>query len=253
MEQLSGAWIFLSHSTKDWETVRSVRNYLEERGHKPLVFFLKCLTEYAELHELIRREIEARNWFLLCDSENAKRSKWVQQEVEYIKQFKDKSYEEIDLAVGVEQQLDRIDRLCKRATIFLSYSIQDKEIAHRVRDSFLQGGFSVWDPHHLDPKAGFANQVQIGINEAARQGFVVYLLSEESSRSAFVQSELEYACSHNANLIPILLTDYNKVKDAMPIAVQYFLGSIACSDFTRGSFEENMAHLIASMKTRRMT
>jgi hypothetical protein len=39
----TGAWIFLSHSNKDFEKVREIRNDLEQLGHRPLMFFLKCL------------------------------------------------------------------------------------------------------------------------------------------------------------------------------------------------------------------
>ncbi len=79
-----GVWVFVSHSNKDWEKVRQVRNLLEERGHRPLLFFLKSLDYETEVHELIRKEIEARKWFVLCDSENSRNSKWVQAEIEII-------------------------------------------------------------------------------------------------------------------------------------------------------------------------
>jgi hypothetical protein len=41
----SGAWIFVSHSHRDLEKVREIRNELERRGHNPLLFFLKCLSD----------------------------------------------------------------------------------------------------------------------------------------------------------------------------------------------------------------
>ena len=34
---------FISHSNKDFEPVREVRHWLAQRGHQPLLFFLKCL------------------------------------------------------------------------------------------------------------------------------------------------------------------------------------------------------------------
>ena len=40
-----GAWIFVSHSHRDLEKVRQIRNELEKRGHNPLLFFLKCLED----------------------------------------------------------------------------------------------------------------------------------------------------------------------------------------------------------------
>lgn len=68
-EEQSGAWIFLSHSNKDFEKVREIRNELEKRGHKPILFYLKCLeNDNAMLPDLLRREIAAREWFILRDS-----------------------------------------------------------------------------------------------------------------------------------------------------------------------------------------
>ena len=56
MTDAQGAWIFVSHSTRDWDKVRHIRNSLEKRGHKPLLFFLKCLRDEPELDErLINR------------------------------------------------------------------------------------------------------------------------------------------------------------------------------------------------------
>ena len=53
-----GTWIFVSHSHRDLENVRRVRNQLERRGHIPRRFFLKCLAnDDARLPALIREEI----------------------------------------------------------------------------------------------------------------------------------------------------------------------------------------------------
>ncbi len=65
MKKPEGAWIFVSHSNKDIEEVREIRNHLERRGHNPLLFFLKCIEDAEELRVLLKREIEARQIFLL--------------------------------------------------------------------------------------------------------------------------------------------------------------------------------------------
>ena len=59
LQHSEGAWIFVSHSTKDIVEVRAVRNALENMGHFPILFFLKSVSEHSELDTLIRREIEA--------------------------------------------------------------------------------------------------------------------------------------------------------------------------------------------------
>lgn len=85
-------WIFLSHSNEDYDKVRKVRNMLEDLNLRPIMFFLKCLNDDDEIDELIKREIDCRTRFILCDSDNARKSNWVKREVEYIKS-KDKPYE----------------------------------------------------------------------------------------------------------------------------------------------------------------
>lgn len=61
-------WIFLSHSNKDFAKVRLIRNYLEERSCRPLIFYLKCLSNDDEIDDLIKREIDCRK-----DEEEAER------------------------------------------------------------------------------------------------------------------------------------------------------------------------------------
>jgi len=52
----------VSHSHRDLEKVREIRNELERRGCNPLLFFLKCLdADNALLPKLIQDEIKARN------------------------------------------------------------------------------------------------------------------------------------------------------------------------------------------------
>lgn len=69
---------------------------LEDYGMRPIMFFLKCLNEEKEIDNLIKREIDCRTRFILCDSPNARKSLWVQKEVEYIKN-KGKDIEVINL------------------------------------------------------------------------------------------------------------------------------------------------------------
>jgi hypothetical protein len=74
MKQTSTAWIFVSHSNRDLSKVRLVRDALEKAGAERILFFLKCLSDHDEIDGLIEREIDARYFFRLCDSANAKKS-----------------------------------------------------------------------------------------------------------------------------------------------------------------------------------
>src|SRR3954469_15533866 len=186
MSNAEGAWVFLSHSTKDWDEVRRVRNLLEDKGHKPLVFFLKCLTDHSELDQLIRREIEARTWFLVCDSDNARSSSWVQAEAAYIKELPGKYHEQIHLNDAIETQIERIDRLCKRVTVFLSHHRADEPFARRIGEALAEQDYSVWSDKEIAPGTLWAQQITNAIDSAVQRGFVLVLLSTKSVQSSFV-------------------------------------------------------------------
>ncbi len=248
----SGAWIFVSHSHRDLEKVRQIRNELEKRGHNPLLFFLKCLEDDdARLPQLIRDEIKAREWFILCDSPNAKNSGWVQQEVEFIKSMTGKTIETMDLNKDLQTELHKLIRLSKRATVFLSYARQDREIAERIRHALIQHEFGVWFDEAVTPGQDWADAIHSAIDEAVTRGFVVVLLSPASLTSQWRKRETEYALelaarSQRSNVIPVVVAPF--APEALPLA----LANIQWFDLTTGSLEDRITSLIHSLKTREM-
>lgn len=98
VDRLANFEIFLSHSSLDYEKVRKIRNAFEEVGCKPIMFHLKCLeqSDDEEVFGLLKREIDAREWFVLCKSKNADSSKWVRQEMNYVRQRKAPYVAQID-------------------------------------------------------------------------------------------------------------------------------------------------------------
>jgi len=187
-----GAWVFLSHSHNDINEIRRVRDRLEAKGHNPLLFFLKCLGDDSELDDLIRREIEARKFFLLCDSPNAQSSLWVQHEVQLIKSMKGKVYRSIDLGSPWEDQVDAIDDLSRRATVFMGYAHRDHAITepivrklraldYHVTDLLVRPGQDVWE------------SICEAIDTALAIGTVVFLLSPWSMERGWVFKEALYA------------------------------------------------------------
>jgi len=254
MKKTEGSWIFLSHSTLDWTEVRRVRNLLEEKGHRPLVFFLKCLSDHGEVIDLIRREIEARSWFLLCNSHNALNSSYVQEEVAYIKALPGKYHEEIDLGSSIETQVERIDRLCKRLTVYLSYSSKDAEYAGRINDALVGHEYNVWFDQDMLPGTDFLQEIQKRLDEAINQGFVIFLLSPQHWESRFCLQELNYALSMGygngrANIIPVIL---NGTFDSLPNSLKLSLSQIQVFEVTSGNFEGDIATLVQSLKSRNM-
>jgi len=253
LEQLSGAWIFLSHSHKDLEKVRFIRNELERRGHNPLIFFLKCLEDdNAELPDLIRREIAARQWFILCKSSNSDKSRWVQEEIEMIQTLEDKSFEIVDLNSSLEKQLYKIAGLLKRATVFVSYSHSDEAIANRIINYLIKADYSVWQPEDIGTDMFLSDILNQGIEDAVQNGFMLLLLSESYIQSRWCRYDaitaLNYAASYKrSNIIPVKIS---QIVDwgALPREFREFY----CFDLTLGSFNERMDELIRALKTREM-
>ena len=145
-------WLFLSHSNKDYEKVRQVRNMLEEQSLRPLMFFLHCLNDDDEVDSLIKREIDCRTRFILCDSENARNSRWVQKEVEYIKS-KNRIYETIDLSKSMDEIMATLQDFINKTRIFISYNREEYKLAEMVYNRLSLMDFSVyidraWDLKH---------------------------------------------------------------------------------------------------------
>lgn len=136
-------WVFLSHSNKDYEKVRQVRNLLEEQSLRPLMFFLHCLNDDEEIDSLIKREIDCRTRFILCDSENARSSHWVQKEVEYIKS-KNRVCETIDLSKSMEEIMSDLQDFINKTRIFISYNREEYQLAELVYKRLSQYDFSVY-------------------------------------------------------------------------------------------------------------
>lgn len=255
MQNSEGAWIFLSHSHRDLEKVRRIRNALEARGHNPLIFFLKCLddADAAELDDLIRREIEARHWFILCQSPNARASKWVRDEIEVIKRLVDKVVEEIDLDDDLDAQVERVDRISKRATVFISYSRYDQGVAEAIRAALIEQDFAVFDEGaDIRPGAEWLAEISQAINEAAERGFVLVLLSASALVSEWVAHELFYAFERRANIIPVIVEP--GVLDALSSRpeIQYLIASRVFFDLSAGDRDERIAELVRSLRTREM-
>ena len=106
-------YIFVSHSQKDIEKVRRVRDYLEGRSVEPILFNLKCLTDDDELSGLVQREIEARKGFLYLQSPNAQASARVRAEVSYARDMAKKHIYTVNLNSGWFVQKMSLNRMIR--------------------------------------------------------------------------------------------------------------------------------------------
>ena len=202
--QKEGGWVFISHSHHDIEKVREIRNELEKNGFEPLMFFLKCLTDDDEVEALIKREINEREWFIYADSENARNSKWVQSERKYIHVLPDKKVYTVDLEKEIVPQVKEIVRQLK---VFVSYSKRDHPVADRIMKCLVKNDFLVLSDNDLTPGCDFVKAIDSMIDQAAKEGFVLQLISEASLRSHWVAKESQTTAFLNGKTVYIVLGD----------------------------------------------
>lgn len=202
-----GLWVFVSHSTKDFERVRLVRNALEDNGFRPILFYLKCLEKENEVIDLLRREIDVRKRFILCDSPNAQASKFVQSEIEYIRS-KRRMYEVIDLSKidtnksnSYKDVLGLIKPFKRRTSVFLCYSHKDAELARELTSQLQALGFKTADADFYGPWPGNASigdletLIKTTIKLTLDEGYVIGLVSSNAGR--YLWDEIEYAYQTN--------------------------------------------------------
>ena len=218
-----GAWVFVSHSNRDIAGVRAVRDELERMGHNPLLFFLKCVSEHDELDGLIKREIEARNFFLLCDSPHARASDWVQREVRYIQSMPNRVWRTLDLEADAVAQLRAIRELSENATVFLSYARADSAMVAPFQDALLAAEYCVWSDETTAAGGRWQEHIEGGISQAMHHGFIVVFLTPEAVASRWVNHEIEAAlrlASHDpqgrARIIPVVLHGGPSLLDSLP-------------------------------------
>ncbi len=201
-----GGWIFISHSHKDIEIARKIRNRFEELGFDPLLFFLKCLNEDSEIEHLIKREIDEREWFVYIDSENSRNSKWVASERAYIEKSGTKNILNIDIN---ENYIARAESIANRLSVYVAHSHFEKSIAEKFRKELLKNEFLVLqaDNTEAENRNEYTTQVYDKVESAAKHGFVIILLKEESMNTYWVRHEFDCAVTNFATIVPVCIGD----------------------------------------------
>lgn len=197
-------YVFLSHSHHDYDKVSRLRNILEEEGFKPLMFFLKAFDnpKYKHLLEpIIKEEIDQRNRFILCRSENTKDSKWVKFEEDYIKS-KNRAYEIVDLESPIDVQQSAIRNYRRRTRVFISYPRSVSQIVSNLHSKLQERGFAPFvDSLDIMPGLPIIETIKDNINKAAKDGYVFYLM--DSNKCWYEEKEILYASAQSASIIPI--------------------------------------------------
>ena len=206
-------YVFLSHSRRDYEKVRVVRDLLEDEGFRPLMFFLKCLEkkEYEELTKiLITEEIDNRQRFFLCNSENAKESDWVKFEVKHIKESK-RPYEIVDLDWPIEKIKEAMKRFRIRSTVFLSYPHTlrgtQKEIVRELNQKLKNLDFNTfYDEVDLMGGCDFEKEIKINLARAAESGYFITFIGRNFTEGSWQHKEAKIALEYGAAIIPVVIS-----------------------------------------------
>ena len=196
-------WIFISHSHQDIDMVRKIRNHFEKLGFEPLMFYLKCLSDDSEIESLIKREIDEREWFVYADSPNARGSKWVKTEREYIEKTEGKKIFVIDLQSDLEKQLKQIEHITRQMKVFISYSHTDAELYRRIKTKFVEKDMLVISDEDVSAGDDLSTAISKNISKACRDGFILLLITENSCRSTFIISEIKRAIDEKGKIIPV--------------------------------------------------
>ena len=126
----------------------------------------------------------------MLDTLVGKASRWVQDEVGIIKSLE--VYEEIDLDDDPESQVERVVALSRRATVFISYSPYDYEVALAIRDALVANDYNAWlDTTDIALGDDWRAAIDDAIDRAIDRGFFLLLMSAQALESAGVLYELE--------------------------------------------------------------
>ena len=218
MEDNNAMWVFLSHSNKDFEQVRILRNLLEEKGFRPIMLYLRSKEDSSkveELRQLIFDEIDHRNRFIYCKSPNAEASRWVDEEIQYIKS-KDRIFETIDIEQSERGIIEQLNDFRKKSNIFISYQRDDSELAKSIANRLKKYEFNVWIDHILVGEL-FLDRIENELLNAVNNGYVIALLNDrilnpKSYMRYEVITALHKGIHPEQSIIPVIMDSLSQKK-----------------------------------------
>lgn len=235
-----GGWVFISHSHQDINLIRKIRNHLENLGFEPIMFYLKCLSEDNEVEDLIKREIEARDWFIYADSENARASKWVKTERDYIEQLSGKKIFTIDLNDDIDKQLKCIEHIARQMKVFISYSHRDRYLKDIITQKLLAKDMMVMcDTDVLQIGSNWNDIIDNTLNDVSKNGFVLVILTENSINSKAVMNEIDTTIACGGKIIPVYVGDVK-----LSLEMQRKIGDIIGIKINENPTNQDMDYIV---------
>ena len=242
--------VFLSHSHKDIDKVRKLRNMLEYLDCEPLIFFLKCLDDGGgELEPFIQREIEARNVFLYCKSENSEKSDWVQRELAHIRKVDSNRLYTIDidknLTHGMIGLLRIITQIVSGNQIFLCSATDDIDLTDTVRETLINNGYKIYGEN---VRTLSNNEVLERIRETGVNGIFLPIITDAFLKNLNCINALENAFKEDIRMFAVYVGEIDSEKYNLSIPMKYYLSRADFYDITAENNEES-ASLLVKMLT----
>ena len=239
-------YVFLSHSHYDFDKVCRLRNLLEAEGFKPLMFFLKAFENpkfEPMLKPILIEEIDKRELFILCRSENSEKSDWVKFEEDHIKS-KHVPYGVIDLNEDIDAQIDII-KLYRRRTsrkVFISYPRTLSPLVDGLTYALQANWFETWvDYKDIKPGEEIVKSIASAIDKAAEEGYVLYLIDCDRYGEG-LRIELYYALEKSALVIPVIVAG-----DTLPKEFIFELAHIQWLDVRNLPEEEQIREITQAL------
>ncbi len=183
---------------------------MESLEYKPLLFHMKCLDDDNEtLEDFIKREIDARNIFVYCESKNSEASIWVQKELAYIKESSNKRLYEIDIKKPLSKTfvdfLHTLANIIKKNKVFISCSHADRIISDIVTSLLEKSGYEVI--RYNTYKHEEYEQHEYDIISVSKNGIFLPIITKNFLKSVYCMSETEKVLyndsEHNVIFKPI--------------------------------------------------
>jgi TIR domain len=188
---------------------------------------LKQEVEDELLWQLLQREIEARRFFALCDSQAARESIYVRREMDLVRSLPKKRFTTIDLALPETEQDTVIDRLIRDLTVFCSHARQDRDAVCAYAAALEGEDFRVWTDALVVPSVDWRTQISSAIQNTIHSGgFFLLFASPASLASRYVEAETDQlmqlpaatASGTSRKQMVIVLLDGAQVRD-LPVAL----------------------------------
>jgi hypothetical protein len=170
----------------------------------------------------------------------------------------DKYFEQVNLSEPLEQQITRIDALCRRITVYLSYARDDTmAYAQLLSDELRKREYYLRQPQLWAPaEQSWQDALTGALDDALLHGFVLILLSPKSAKKEFVRYEIEYAMARSTSthrrgsVVPIVFGDPRPTIAQFSPKTRQLLESALWFAFDTAHPQRSVARLVDELKKR---